>query len=224
MKNAIVETKHGITVLAGGRAKRRQITRALGYAPVLVAADKGAFTALKRGLMPQAVIGDMDSGTDLAGRIPPDRLHRIAEQDSTDFQKCLYSVRTPFVIGLGLTGSRLDHSLAGLSALAAHDAMPVLALAGKDVVFAPRLPVTLRLPVGTRVSLFAMAEMRGTASGLEWPIEAVRFGPMGQLGTSNRSSRPEVRLEFSGPGMLVILPARHIGAVLEGLGLNRSAR
>ncbi|MCB1366400.1 MAG: thiamine diphosphokinase [Rhodobacteraceae bacterium] len=224
MKKPIVEMDLGITVLAGGRAKRRQIARAMRHAPVLVAADKGALTALKHGLMPTAVIGDMDSSDDLTHRIPAERLHRIAEQDSTDFQKCLYSIRAPFAIALGLTGSRLDHSLAGLSTLAAWQAMPVLALAGKDVVFAPRAPLTLALPVGTRVSLFALAEMRGTASGLEWPIEAVRFGPMGELGTSNRASRPEIRLEFSAPGMLVILPARHIGAVLEGLGLNRSAR
>lgn len=224
MKKPIVDTDLGITVLAGGRVKRGQISRAMAFAPVLVAADKGAITALKRGIVPQAVIGDMDSGAELAGRIPAERLHPISEQDTTDFQKCLYSIRAPFAIALGLTGSRLDHSLAGLAALAAWPEMPVLALSGKDVVFAPRRPVSLQLPVGTRLSLFALADLRGTANGLEWPIEHIRFSPLGGLGTSNRTNAPEVRLAFSGPGMLVILPARHIGAVLAGLGFSTSGR
>ena len=55
--------------------------------------------------MPQAVIGDFDSLSDLGrAAIPATRQHVIPEQDTTDFDKALRSIRAPFVLGLGFSG------------------------------------------------------------------------------------------------------------------------
>ena len=73
-----------VTLIGGGDVLAVDAAAAVALAPVVMAADGGADTALALGLMPDAVVGDFDSIGDAArAAIPAERLHRIAEQDST---------------------------------------------------------------------------------------------------------------------------------------------
>jgi len=217
MDTAIVESHHGVTLVGGGPVSQAALSLALTYAPRLVAADGGADRALRLGHLPQAVIGDLDSISDVAKRQLKDRLHLVSEQETTDFEKALRRIRAPFVLGLGFAGARIDHGLAVLNCLVRHTDRHCLILTGQDVVFAapPRLDLTL--PVGSRVSLYPLAPMRGQSDGLRWPIDAVRFAPDGMIGTSNQVAARRVRLTFDTAAMLVILPRARLGAVLDAL-------
>ncbi|MFQ5439507.1 MAG: thiamine diphosphokinase [Paracoccaceae bacterium] len=190
---------------------KRQIGRALELAPHIIAADGGLGHVFRAGLEPELVIGDFDSasGRDLA-RVLPEKLRKCTDQDSTDFEKCLSRIAAPFAVALGMFGSRLDHGLAALNALVAHQTYPVLALSGKDVVFRCPPELRLNLPVATRLSLFPLAPVRGRSAGLSWPIDGMDFSPVGRIGTSNRTCERTVRLWLDGPSMLAILPARHL--------------
>ncbi len=229
MNPPIVESPRGVTLVAGGPVAARDLAQALRLAPDLVAVDGGADRLLAAGLMPRAVIGDLDSLSG-AGRamLPPDRLFPIAEQETTDFDKALRSVAAPFVLALGVLGGRLDHALAVLSVLAARQAeRPVLALSRQDVVFAAPPELRLDLRPGDRLSLWPVLPVTGRSRGLEWPIDGLDFSPVGRLGTSNRVSGGRVDLAFDGPGMLVILPRGRLIAALAALtggGAPRSAR
>jgi thiamine pyrophosphokinase len=109
---------------------------ALRRAPVLVAADGGADRALAAGHVPVAVIGDFDSlSAEARRRIPPDRQHRIAEQETTDFDKALRSIAAPFVLALGFAGARIDHSLAVFNTLLRHPGRVCIVLGAEDAVF-----------------------------------------------------------------------------------------
>lgn len=223
MKEKIVQTALGITIIGAGRVSAKQIAKSVSLAPYVVAADGGAKTALKNRVQPDLVIGDFDSGDARRAGIPAAHLHRIDEQVSTDFQKCLYSVETPFAIAHGVTGSRFDHSLAAMNALASHRGFPVLVLSGKDVIFLGLPRLELNLPIGTRLSLFPLAKVQGRSEGLEYPIDGLEFSPLGRIGTSNRTCAKTVRLEFTAPHMLVILPWKHLEIALNALGVsNRS--
>ena len=57
----IVHSSLPVTLVGGAKTRLRASTPPLRYAPGLVAADGGAGSVLKAGLMPDAVIGDMDS-------------------------------------------------------------------------------------------------------------------------------------------------------------------
>lgn len=180
----------------------------------VVAADGGARRCLEAGVMPDAVIGDLDS-FDGSG-IPEERIHRISEQETTDFDKCLRSVSAPLVLALGVTGPRLDHTLAVFTALVQHAERRVVVVGAADLVFHAPARLALDLAPGTRLSLFPMAPVTGRSEGLRWPIAGLDFAPWGRIGTSNEATGP-VRLEFDGPGMLVITPRAALAQVSAAL-------
>src|SRR6056297_1347169 len=114
----LVDSAEPVTLLGGGEASPADVEEALSHAPLLVAADSGAALALDLGHLPEAVIGDMDSLPEaVRAALPAARIHRIAEQESTDFDKALRSVRAPLVLGVGFLGRRLDHQLANFNVL-----------------------------------------------------------------------------------------------------------
>jgi len=218
MSAPIVESSVGITLVGGAPAPARALGAALRLAPCLVAADGGADRALAAGLVPRAVIGDFDSISPAArAAIPADRLHPIAEQETTDFDKALRSVAAPFVLALGFSGARIDHGLAVFNALVRHPARRCIVLGGPDAVFLCPPAITLRLQVGDRLSLFPMGPVSGQSTGLRWPVDGIGFAPDGVIGTSNMVSDPEVRLSFDAARMLVILPRGRLRSALAAL-------
>jgi thiamine pyrophosphokinase len=139
----------------------------------------------------------------------------VAEQETTDFDKALRSIRAPLVLALGFTGARLDHGLAVMNALVRRPE-PCIVIGPRDVVFHLAGPVTLALRAGDRVSLFPMARVTGRSWGLHWPIDGLTLAPDGLTGTSNRATGP-VTLVPGGPGLLAILPRARLPAAIAAL-------
>jgi thiamine pyrophosphokinase len=218
MNRVIVQSLEAITLVGGGPVSKAQLALSRGFAPRVVAADRGADHCLRHGLLPDAVIGDLDSisqATTIA--IPAARLHMIAEQDTTDFDKALGAIAAPFVLALGFVGARVDHGLAVFSSLVRHAGRPCVVIGPRDVVFHAPPEVHLKMRVGDRVSLFPMAPVTGRSAGLHWPIDGIAFAPAGQIGTSNRANLRRVDLAFDGPGMLVILPRARLDQAIAAV-------
>ena len=221
MNNILVRHPVGVTLLGRGEVRAEDLAEALGHAPALVAVDGGARVAVELGHLPAAVIGDMDSlppAQRLA--LPEGAFHRIKEQDSTDFDKALRSVAAPVILGVGFLGRRADHQLANFNVLIRRWDRRCILIGEHDVIFAAPAAITLDLSAGSRVSLFPLARVSGRSHGLHWPIDGIAMMPDGAIGTSNRvvaDPAGPVRLEFSAPGMLIILPRVSLPSVLEGL-------
>ncbi len=205
-----------VVLVGGGPVTARDMTDAQAHARPVVAADGGADRALALGVRPDAVIGDMDSLSPQARSALGDAVHPVAEQDSTDFEKCLTRIAAPLVLAVGFGGGRLDHALAVFNALARHPATACVVLAAREVIVLAPPRIALDLVAGTRVSLFPMAPVTGQSRGLHWPIDGIGFAPDGVVGTSNRADGP-VDLALDAPGMLLMLPRRCLGALLAGL-------
>jgi len=214
---AIVNSDRPLTLIGGGFATQDDLTAARAHAPEVVAADSGAALALRCGIMPRAVIGDFDSlAPELRAQIPDDRLHPVAEQDSTDFDKALRAIEAPLVLGIGFLGDRVDHLLACQTTLVRRAERRCILMGRKDVLFLCPPALDLPLAPGTRVSLFPMGAVEGWSEGLTWPIQGLNFAPDGVVGTSNRALGP-VRLELTAPRMLVILPRSCLGEAVRAL-------
>jgi thiamine pyrophosphokinase len=222
MNSPIVQSTESVTLAGGGPISARDLALALARAPVAVAADGGADRLLRLGVTPQAVIGDMDSISDAAKAvIPANHLHRVAEQVTTDFDKALREIAAPLILALGFAGARLDHGLAAMSTLIARVERRCILIGPKDVAFAAPAQLTLALQPGDPLSLFPLAAVTGSSTGLEWPIDGIRFAPDGMIGTSNRVTARRVDLTFDQRGMLVILPRRRLDAAIRALREER---
>lgn len=204
-------------LVGGGELSARDFDALRPYANRFVAADSGAAAVLAHGHSPEAVIGDLDSlGAETRAALPGDRVHLIAEQDSTDFDKCLRNVAAPLILGIGFLGARIDHQLSVFNRLAARPDKRCVLLGRDDVVCLAPPSLTLDLAPGTRVSLFPMAPVTGRSTGLRWPIDGLEFAPDGRVGTSNEATGP-VHLETDAPGLLVILPRPALAPLLTAV-------
>lgn len=213
----IVAKSEPVTLVGGAEAAITLLHKALALGPTLIAADGGARLALAHGLLPEAVIGDLDSisGT-VRAALPASALHRVAEQDSTDFEKCLMRIDAPLILGVGFSGARVDHQLAVCNALARWPQKRCVLVGADDVMFLAPPSMALDLPEGCRVSLFPMGAVEGRSEGLNWPIDGLVLTPDGQIGVSNFVVGP-LQLSVTGPKLLVILPLEHLGEVAEML-------
>lgn len=213
----IVSTNEPITLIGGGAASEAMLHEARALAPEVVAADGGAGVALSHGVMPRAVIGDMDSLSDGdRAAVGQDRIHQIDEQDSTDFDKCLRSVKAPLLLGVGFLGARMDHHLAACNSLVRHPWQRCVLLGEADLTFLAQPRLQIDLPVGMPFSLFPMGAVEGMSEGLQWPAQGHSFAPDGKVGTSNRVVGP-VDLSVTAPKMLVILPRSALPFVADAL-------
>lgn len=204
-----------VTLIGAGAVAADRLERALSRAPTLWAVDGGADTALALGHLPGAVIGDMDSISDAArARLPA---VVASDQDYPDFDKALGLIQAPLILALGFSGSRLDHTLAGLSALLRHPHQRVILDAGDDIACLVPPALSLTLPVGTRLSLYPMRAMRCGSSGLVWPTDGLVLDPFARIGTSNETRAPRVTLSPDGPAFVLMIPAPHIDALIRAV-------
>src|SRR5690625_279741 len=210
-----------VTLVGAGVLTRAVLDEALALAPELVAADRGADRLEELGLMPGTIIGDMDSISNRDRWEKMSRLVRLPEQETTDFEKCLYATEAPFYIAAGFTGGRVDHSLSVLHALLAREEKRVVLIGEEDAV--TLLPsgkvVGLDLPAGARVSIFPLRPTRGIHSqGLTWPVEGLDMAPGRLIGTSNKASGGRVELGFDRPGAVLIIGREHLPALVKTFG------
>lgn len=219
MIRTLLRTDRPVTLVGAGPVAPGLLPAALALAPVAVAADGGGDVVLPGGRRFRAVIGDMDSlGDREALGAQGVALHHLAEQDSTDLEKCLYSVSAPMFLGVGFLGGRVDHTLAAMNVLMRYRAVPVVLIGAQDLCFLCPRELALDLAAGTRVSLFPMAPVTGRVSeGLRWPVAGLGMAPDARVGTSNMALGGRLRLGFDVRAMLVVLPTGLLAPVVVAL-------
>lgn len=206
-----------VTLVGASAFDAEAIAAARRLAPALVAADSAAERLEAMRLTPQAVIGDMDSLAEPERwRRGPAAFVHLAEQETTDFEKCLYATEAPFYLAVGFTGRRMDHTLAVLHALLAYPQKRVVLVGEADVSALAPPGAVLRVPVrpGMRVSIFPLLPVTGVHSrGLAWPVDGLALAPGEKIGTSNTASQPVVEVGFDRPGALMMFEREALEAL-----------
>lgn len=220
MIEKILTFDQGVTLIGGGPMTASMVSEAVALAPILIAADGGANDLVGMELIPSAIIGDLDSLNDAGKwrRHLGDRVIHVAEQDSTDFEKCLALIEAPFFVCVGFMGGRQDHGLAALHALV-NDPRPIVLLGSDDIAFAPHDVVRLSLPVGERVSIFPLRRVEASGGdGLAYPLEGLVMEAGAQIGTSNHASAAAQVFAFDRPGAAVFLNSDRARDALQAQG------
>ncbi|WP_164730363.1 thiamine diphosphokinase [Pelagibacterium montanilacus] len=190
-----------LVIVGGGRVDPALLAEVAGLAVGFVGADSGGDVLADHGIVPDAVIGDMDS-LGSAGRFPAStRIIAIADQDSTDFEKALGMTQAPVTLAIGMTGGRFDHTLAALHAVSRHAAgRRIVLLDEHDLALGVAGDLTITPGAGQRVSVYPLGrtEFAGS-SGLVYPLAGLVLEQGERVGTSNAASAETVSIQVA-PG------------------------
>ena len=212
-------------VFTGGEAPDSKTVRgvidSLEENALTVAADSGLLIAEAAGLVPDWIIGDMDSigsATDAEDHLrlyPVDRILRYpAEKDFTDTELALALLREKgcdeaWIIGGG--GGRLDHLL-GIRDLFEREYFPRRWITAAEDVHCidaavpgnKRLTASLKPGSIVSVLLLGNAPWKAVSMGLKWQLDNVRW-ERGLYGLSNVALEDEISIDSQQGRFLIIL-------------------
>ena len=197
-----------LAIVGGGTTDIALLHELVAHGVALVGADGGGNAIGAAGLVPEAILGDLDSIEDRGGWELRTRVIHIPEQITTDFQKALYSTSAPVTLALGMTGKRLDHTLAALSAL--HEVAQhrrVILIDETDVALAVSGPFAFHAAHKERISVHPLVPIVfERTEGLFYPMNDLLLDPAGRLGTSNEGTggRVEIVPRDETPWLLIL--------------------
>ncbi len=178
----------------------------------IVAADGGANRLMKKGVIPDVIIGDMDSVDMALAQEYKIRMIETSEQDSTDFEKCLYSIDAPLFLALGFTGKRFDHTMATLHGmLKYHPEKKIILVGSEDVSFIHSGKYEKRATIGQVFSIFPLEKIVfSNSSGLKYSLKGLELSLGKTIGTSNLATAEIVTItptrQYEKTPYLITLP------------------
>lgn len=209
--------KRSALIIANGDPPKKQLLLSLAQnSELLVCADGGANIALKNGLKPDAIVGDMDS-IHAEAFVKFRRIEVVEDHDdeSTDLEKAIRWVinkKYDTIVIACATGRRLDHTSGNLGVLVKFysdasitmvDDHGELSYVGKEVKFEAER--------GQIVSLIPISRCEGIrTSGLEYALEDETLELGVREGTSNIVVSSPVTIRVATGNLLLykVFPSR----------------
>lgn len=200
-------------ILANGRSSSKSVIRSMmksGY-NTLICADGGANSAARMGLIPDFIVGDLDSieQKNLKYFRNKSVIKKINRQNDTDVEKCLkFAVSKGFseAVLIGVTGDRLDHSFCNLGiVLKFFGKIRLSIIAENSFLGAFKGKTKLAAKIGETISLYGFDnKTKITSRGLKYPLKETTL-PFGvKESTSNVAVSDTVNLNIKG-GLIFII-------------------
>lgn len=148
----------------------------------IVCCDGAAQRLISSGIVPDVIIGDMDSLDSGMQEIYSERIIRVSSQETNDLTKAFIHSLTlqPLKIHiLGATGYREDHTLGNISLLSQYQEntsteIEMITNTGKFIPISKTH--TFHAPAGSSVSVFSLdSDIKISSSGLQYPLDEVVF-------------------------------------------------
>lgn len=177
----------------------------------LLCADGGYNLAMAEGLVPNLVIGDLDSVR--PGEILCDVMQLPREKDDTDLMAAIkYALNEQFenIVIVGGLGGRLDHTIASLQALAYgldHGKRILLKDGFSQVCLIENESLRIARQEGMYLSVFAFSDVcTGVSeSGVKYPLSGHTLRSSFPLGVSNEFAAEEALVGVESGRLLVVL-------------------
>ena len=216
-------------IFTGGEGPPEELVRRLiereAKGALVVAADSGLSAAQEAGLLPDWIIGDMDSiGDDSRlSALPPERVIRYeSDKDYTDTELAfLFAFENGcdeiWIIGGG--GGRIDHLFA-IRSLFERDVFPLRWITDAADIrcldVAAKNELSLILQRGAVVSVFPLGRgpWRVESEGLKWPLAGLPWD-RGFFGLSNVAPDGKFSVKAREGRFMIVLPLPAADAVRE---------
>ncbi|HSL88587.1 MAG TPA: thiamine diphosphokinase [Ignavibacteriaceae bacterium] len=194
-------------ILANGKPPRKQIVAFLlrkGYS-TLICADGGANHARKMNLVPDYIIGDLDSISAITLKYYQAKsdIIKLSRQNDTDVEKAIklaISKQFDEAVLLGVTGDRLDHTFCNLGiVLKFFDKIRCMIIAENSILFPlSKLNIIKSIP-GETISLYGFnKKTKISTAGLKYSLSKTAL-PFGEReSTSNVSISNTLKISIKG--------------------------
>jgi thiamine pyrophosphokinase len=195
-------------ILADGSFPDHEIP--LGYlrnSEHTICCDRSAENLVRADLVPEAIVGDLDSlDTGIAERFA-DRLYKDSEQDTNDLTKAVkwcINKRYKEIVILGATGNREDHTICNISLLAEYARVINVIIVTDTGTFTPLLKSSvIKCFPGQQVSIFSInPETEVTTKGLKYQLDKLKL-PNWWRATLNEAEADSFELCFMGGPLIV---------------------
>jgi thiamine pyrophosphokinase len=206
----MADSPEGLLLLGGEGPRGGPLAGGLRRGAVVIAADSGFDLALRLGLLPDLLVGDLDSvaASPQLSAFPPQRILRYPrDKDETDAELGLRlfaerGFRKVVLAGGG--GGRLDHLLA-LAALFERENPPSAWYTALERIQRVQGEALLSGCRGLRVSFFPLGAGAGglSSEGLKWPLDGLQW-PRGRGGVSNLVTADPARVRVGRGSLLMI--------------------
>lgn len=204
------------TVFVGGDAPDEHVIGNLDRDSLTIAADSGWSHAVSLGVVPDLLVGDMDS-------ITPDHLraahdHHVeiiefpVEKDATDTEIALRAATERGATRITVVsggGNRFDHILAMVHSLAAVDAEVTAYIGQARIEFVtPHRGLSFICESGTLVSLIPIGgdALGVSTTGLKWDLHHETLHVLESRGISNVATDPHVKIAVAQGHVAVVRP------------------
>ncbi|MDR0351488.1 MAG: thiamine diphosphokinase [Puniceicoccales bacterium] len=180
----------------------------------LIAADGAANSLAARNIVPDMIIGDLDSVKNEL--LQKGKFLKNDDQNSSDFQKALKYLETenlmPTII-LGLNGGYIDHILNNIN----------IFLRTKSIFYDEQIiglgidnHQTLNLKIGTKLSLFGIPSCCVSTKGLKWDLDKKELTFPGFNSCFNRTNSENVAIHIiKGTALLLLYTSLIVDAGLN---------
>jgi thiamine pyrophosphokinase len=200
-------------ILANGKPPKKNVItffQKKGYIK-LICADGGSNSALKMKLVPDLIIGDLDSISSEALKEYKNvsKIIRLKRQNDTDVEKCLkYAIKNNFceTLLVGVAGNRLDHTFCNLGIILKFSPSIKLSLIAENSFLKPyKGEVKIKTHPGETISVYGLdRKTKITSKGLKYKLKNVAL-PFGvRESTSNIATGNEVNLDITDGLVFVI--------------------
>lgn len=200
-------------IIANGKAPKKSIFPFLkkqGFT-TLICADGGANSALRLKLIPDFIIGDLDSIHPDTFKFYEDKttIRRVKSQDDTDVEKCLkFAIKNRYseCVLTGVIGDRLDHSFSNLGIVLRYSRLISLkVISERSFLTVHKGNFCLRTIPGETLSIYAFdRKTKISSTGLKYELQNATL-PYGlRESTSNEAVDGEVHLKVKGGRVFII--------------------
>jgi thiamine pyrophosphokinase len=199
-----------VVILTNGNLDQPELARAwIGPGDRIVCADAGALHAIAMGLMPDVVVGDLDSlSVDLRAQLEEAGVRFVVHpvrKDQTDLELALQLAIDEGATHIDLMatmGGRLDQSLANLLLLTlpTWEGVHIRVIEGAEVAWVARGEAHWQIDgqPGDTLSLVPLTPLvRGVSlEGVEWPLDNATLHLGSTLTISNMLAAPRASLHI----------------------------
>lgn len=191
--------------------------RTLGFlkqADRIICCDGATERLLDDGIVPDLIVGDMDSLPQRLQQRYAGIIHRDGDQETNDLTKAFKAALEPLpdtIHILGATGRREDHTMANVSLLADYAEMlsgsscdiDMITESGTFRAFCAK-DACFNCPLGVEISIFAFDNtLQMSCEGLFYKTDRVTFDTLWKA-TLNRSTAEEFSLHLNHPAKVVV--------------------